>query len=56
LFSIGDPAHDAVLPLLITRGGVVTSPSMSTTLPAVAPVVVPSQAYQAVGRQRFDVA
>jgi hypothetical protein len=50
-----DPAHMR-LPLLTSQGWNVTSLSMTTILLAVEPVVVPSQAYRAVGRQRFDVA
>jgi hypothetical protein len=44
------------LPVPTSRGCVVTSPSMTTILLVVEPVVVPSQAYQAAERQRFDVA
>jgi hypothetical protein len=44
------------LPLLTSQGCNVTSLSMTTILLAVEPVVVPSQAYQAVELQRFGVA
>jgi hypothetical protein len=49
-------AHDAVVPLLTTHHRVVAIPSMSTTLPVVEPVEVPSQACQAVDWQHFGVA